>query len=608
MADWSKPGLTDTYANFLAYLTARDVDSATMFSLAAPTNPVNGMVRWNPTNLQFEQYSTTSSTWTQLWTSGLNVPSITLSANPTTALQAATKQYVDAVSATIAAVNTTATAALPKVGGTLTGRLTLSYASPGIVINAAAAGQQGRLDFYTNTSVRWGWVKNSDAESGSNAGSTFMLNRYNDSGTLLDSPISVSRVTGLTTFTVRPLFGSATPWDTTNLPSPFAATGGNVTGDLNLYQNSVAGGDASRLTMTNAVSGLSWRMRLNGTSSALEFINSAYNQVNMQFFDNGNLNIRGSIQGVQDIHINGSAYFAPNWQADSNGAGRIMHSLGDLTTIKGAGGSGNWTLAVARNDGTNMAVAAGSGDFYVATLGWITAIINAKAPAGTFHHNATATNCGSVASLAVAASGNTLQLTLTSNNCNCNCACSCFPAGALVLMADGTEKPIEQVVEGDMVMGALGKPVRIEGVDRPVLGSRSLMQFEDGSLQWSDEHLLWGRRDGHEWWWGANPVRWRFEASIGHVGGLFESAGIMEGWFGTEFAHVDGWKQNDVQPVANPDPYTQLYLPYTNGSPIIVNGYVVGARVNEWDYDYRAIHWEDARLNVQEQCHACLSN
>ena len=607
MADWSKPSLTDGYANFLAYLTARDVDVATMFSAAAPTNPVDKMIRWNATNNQFEQFSASSSTWTQLWSGGLNIPSVTLSGNPTAPNQAANKAYVDALTASITAAQNTANAALPKIGGTLTGTLALAMASPSFILNAAANAQSKLTVYQTNGVNRWVQGTDGVSETGSNAGSNWFLSRYTDAGAWIENVMYVPRSSGQVQFSQRPVFGSATPWDSSNLPSPFSSGGGNLTGDLNLWQNTNTGGDVARLVLTNAVTGLSWRARLNGNTSALEFINSGYNAVNASFYDNGNVNFRGSITGVGDVHINGTAWFAANWQVDSNGGQRVLHALGDLTYIKGGGGSGNWAVTMQRNDGANMAIAAGSGDFYVASLGWITGIINGKAPANVFHHSATASNCGSAASLAVTASGNTLQLNLVSANCNCNCACSCFPAGSLVLMADGTERPIEDVHAGDWVMSPNG-PVEILGVDRPVLGNRALMQFDDGSLRWSEEHLLWGRRNEKEWWWGANPARWRFEADIGHVGGLFESASIMEGWEDTEFAHVDGWKMRDVQPVANPDPYLQLYLPYTSGAPIIVNGYVVGARVNEWDFDYQALRWESARLNVKEHIHARVSH
>jgi hypothetical protein len=46
---------------------------------------------------------------------------------------------------------------------------------------------------------RWGLYSNNVAESGSNAGSNFVFRRYSDAGTLLGTPISITRSTGQTT-------------------------------------------------------------------------------------------------------------------------------------------------------------------------------------------------------------------------------------------------------------------------------------------------------------------------------------------------------------------------------------------------------------------------
>lgn len=47
--------------------------------------------------------------------------------------------------------------------------------------------------------LRWVLAKDSAAESGSNAGSNFVLRRYQDSGVLLDTPFAVNRASGLIT-------------------------------------------------------------------------------------------------------------------------------------------------------------------------------------------------------------------------------------------------------------------------------------------------------------------------------------------------------------------------------------------------------------------------
>lgn len=174
--------------------------------------------------------------------------------------------------------------------------------------------------------------------------------------------------------------------------------------------------------------------------------------------------------------------------------------------------------------------------------------------------------------------------------------CSCFPAGARVLMADGAERLIQFVRAGDWLMGADGQPVQVRYVDRPLLGERRMMAFADGSQIWSEEHGFWTRdAAGGEWWWSANPEQWRYEAETGHIGGLHDNASMRAG-NGYEFAHVDGWVKQAVVETVGYGPDTQLYLPRTDGVPIVVNGYVVGAGVNEDGYDYRAFRWDAEAL------------
>lgn len=58
------------------------------------------------------------------------------------------------------------------------------------------AGQQRNFNFRTGVSARWQINTDNGAESGSNAGSNFNINRYDDTGAFLDTPITISRATG----------------------------------------------------------------------------------------------------------------------------------------------------------------------------------------------------------------------------------------------------------------------------------------------------------------------------------------------------------------------------------------------------------------------------
>jgi len=169
-------------------------------------------------------------------------------------------------------------------------------------------------------------------------------------------------------------------------------------------------------------------------------------------------------------------------------------------------------------------------------------------------------------------------------------------------MADGTWSAIEMVRQGDWLLGADGLPVQAAEMDRVVLGygikgtPRRMMAMADGSILWSEEHGFWtADAQGHEWWWSASADQWRWEAQTGHIGGLEDNSTMREG-DGFAFAHLSGWRPQQVVELSGYGPDTRLYLPRTNGVPIIVNGYVVGAGVNEEGYDYKAFRWNADRI------------
>jgi hypothetical protein len=56
------------------------------------------------------------------------------------------------------------------------------------------------FSFRVNDLHRWAFSVNQDAETGSNAGTNFEIRRYNDAGTFIDSPISITRSNGTVAF------------------------------------------------------------------------------------------------------------------------------------------------------------------------------------------------------------------------------------------------------------------------------------------------------------------------------------------------------------------------------------------------------------------------
>lgn len=68
----------------------------------------------------------------------------------------------------------------------------------GGTLNLSATTSNSRGSFFqTSGGNRWGTYATSQAESGSNAGSNYSISRYNDSGVFIDSPIGITRSSGL---------------------------------------------------------------------------------------------------------------------------------------------------------------------------------------------------------------------------------------------------------------------------------------------------------------------------------------------------------------------------------------------------------------------------
>ncbi len=64
MADWAKPTLTSSYANFLSEMAARDTDAVTQFASGTPANLPVGAVRFNRTARKWEAWS--GSAWADM--------------------------------------------------------------------------------------------------------------------------------------------------------------------------------------------------------------------------------------------------------------------------------------------------------------------------------------------------------------------------------------------------------------------------------------------------------------------------------------------------------------------------------------------------------------
>lgn len=131
MANWNNPTLTSTYTNFVTEVKDRDVEVALWFEGMSPTNLPTNAKRLNTSTGRFEKWNGTSwvdavATFTfpavsvagALGVTGAATFSstVTLNADPSTNLQAATKQYVDtglALKSNISSPTFTGTPAAP---------------------------------------------------------------------------------------------------------------------------------------------------------------------------------------------------------------------------------------------------------------------------------------------------------------------------------------------------------------------------------------------------------------------------------------------------------------------------------------------------------------
>lgn len=86
---------------------------------------------------------------------------------------------------------------LALTGGTLTGNLGINNAWASLFLNKPASGTALAIKGQMNGATRWVVnLGNQEPESGSNAGSNFTLDRYDDSGSWIEHVLTISRSTG----------------------------------------------------------------------------------------------------------------------------------------------------------------------------------------------------------------------------------------------------------------------------------------------------------------------------------------------------------------------------------------------------------------------------
>jgi hypothetical protein len=296
-----------------------------------------------------------------------------LNADPTSALMAVTKQYVDNHQPLGGPY-------LPLTGGVLSGNVNVSAVSATFVANAtsgfatfqmqSASGNGRRILSYTGSSLRWDVeIGDSVAESGSNAGSNFNINRYDDASNYLGAPISINRASGLVTIGQSLTVSSV------------LTVASNILGGLGVYAMGRTdfglSADASNRYFNWQAGWYDW-WRI---SDGLRGWYCANNGQNMTLDGSCNLWVYGNITSVNTltgayIHSTGSIQA----DGDSNASGgmtagriRATNSIMNVTGIMYVADNGNYYMGRSSADGYWRFVENGTINFTIDTAGTITA-------------------------------------------------------------------------------------------------------------------------------------------------------------------------------------------------------------------------------------------
>ena len=217
---------------------------------------------------------------------------------------------------------------LALTGGAMTGGLVFN----GTGSARAIAGQSAGV-------MRWvEYIADATAETGGNSGSNFSLVRYSDAGAIIDTPLSISRASGLVSMPDGATVPTASPGDSSNLAAStafvgaaVAAAGGafvhksgdTMTGNLAAPSLSAANGTSAPVA---AASPLAADNSLNLATTA--WVNQAVNAAQFGGFNNRFRN------GTFDIWQRGSPISCPSGVATYTADGWMVSPGGAAVTAQ----------------------------------------------------------------------------------------------------------------------------------------------------------------------------------------------------------------------------------------------------------------------------------
>lgn len=172
----------------------------------------------------------------------------------------------------------------------------------------------------------------------------------------------------------------------------------------------------------------------------------------------------------------------------------------------------------------------------------------------------------------------------------------CFLAGSMVQMADGSQKAIEDVAVGDVVLGAFGEANPVFALHRPLLGSAH-MNLINGEHSTTAHHPHVSVDRG---FYCSEPATVE-NATYGQEHEVIDGTGVVKRFLhglkkgrvqrldlGIVLKTVEGGRSVTSLETYNLPPETQLYNLVTGGSHTYhVDGYAVTGwpREDDWDYD-----------------------
>jgi hypothetical protein len=238
-----------------------------------------------------------------------------------------------------------------------------------LVIDGDAA-QNRLISLRTAGLQRWGLYCNNVAESGSNAGSNFLIRRYNDAGTFVDAPFSIDRSNGRVSIIERLLLeadSTATTQSTAVIQNPTINSGiaivPNGTGAITaaIPNGTSTGGNArgtnavdfqtSRAANSNVASGANSTISGGDSNTA----SSNFSTVNGGQSNTASTNNHATVLGGQNNVSSGNRSISGGFFSNATGSNSI--ALGSSSS------SGTYSVSIGLNNVISDYASALGGEF-----------------------------------------------------------------------------------------------------------------------------------------------------------------------------------------------------------------------------------------------------